>query len=348
MFFTLPKVFAEMMEKGRTKVKKVFNIYHQNSNDGRQVYDNSGREEVNVVEPMFSDTKLDANTGASGEGIKTQGRFAGNFGVKREVGKWAYSGNLGISTEYDYQSFNGSLNVSRSFAKDNFTIGLGVKYFNDKVKLFDDLTPAGSAKISDWQDRNIFSTSLTASQILTRKDLLQGGVTFVRATKNLESTASSTIVNGVRELEKMPDSRSRYALSTKWIHAMSEEDALHFSYRYYFDQWDLDAHTAEASYLRELNDDEDFIKFSLRIHDQSSVSFYGESFASIQDIRTSDSDLSAFTSYETSVFYSKNLKDKKVFGISLNDVSWNHGLTYASRDTGLRYGFYQTSFGYSF
>ncbi|MBT3583337.1 MAG: hypothetical protein HN509_00405, partial [Halobacteriovoraceae bacterium] len=90
LFANLGQAFAEMMEKGKTKVKTVFNFFHQNSNDGKQVFDGSGREEANVIEPMIfiehqinedtaitghfvfdfwtaaSDTKLDGNTGASG------------------------------------------------------------------------------------------------------------------------------------------------------------------------------------------------------------------------------------------------------------------------------------------
>lgn len=370
--FGLHHALAEMMQKGKTKVKSILNFYHQNSDDGRQVYDNSGREEANVVEPMIfvehqitedtaitgqfvfdswtaaSDTKLDEQTGASGNGIKGQTRFAGNLGFKQEKGKWSYSGNAGISTEYDYRSINASFNVQRSMAKDNFVLGLGVKYFDDSIKLFNDLTPAQSAYISSWQSRKIFSTSLTASQLLTRKDIIQGGVTFVRAQDNLESTASTTVVNGQREVEKMPDSRSRYALSTKWVHALNETNAINLSYRYYFDQWDLSAHTIRAAYLMELNEQEDVLEFSFRVHDQSAVDFYGESFNSLQSVRTSDSDLSEFTSYEVGSFYQQNLGDKKIVGLDFEDCSWNNGLVYAQRDSGLRYGYYQTSFAFSF
>ena len=138
-----------MMEKGKTKLKTVFNIYHQNSNDGNQVVDNSGREETNVIEPMVfiehqitedtaingrivfdawtaaSDTKLDNYTGASGSPIMGQNRIAANLGVRKEKkvdkNRWNFGADVGFSSEYDYRSFNGSLNASRSFAKDNFT-----------------------------------------------------------------------------------------------------------------------------------------------------------------------------------------------------------------------------------
>ena len=36
----MQNAFAEMMQKGRTKLKVLANLYHQNSNDGAQVVDN--------------------------------------------------------------------------------------------------------------------------------------------------------------------------------------------------------------------------------------------------------------------------------------------------------------------
>ena len=59
--------FAEMLEKGKTKLKSVFNFYHQNSDNGNQVFDNSGREEATVVEPMiFIEHQVSAETAISG------------------------------------------------------------------------------------------------------------------------------------------------------------------------------------------------------------------------------------------------------------------------------------------
>ena len=98
----------------------------------------------------------------------------------------------------------------------------------------------------------------------------------------------------------------------------------------------------------ELNEQEDVLEFSFRVHDQSAVDFYGESFNSLQSVRTSDSDLSEFTSYEVGSFYQQNLGDKKIVGLDFEDCSWNNGLVYAQRDSGLRYGYYQTSFAFSF
>ncbi|PIK13973.1 DUF3570 domain-containing protein [Halobacteriovorax sp. JY17] len=370
---SIQSVFAEMMEKGQTKFKLLFNLYHQNSDDGEQVFDNSKREEANVVEPMLfiehqitedtainahfvfdfwtaaSDTKLDGLTGASGgEPIKGQSRVSGTVGARKEIGDWAFNGGLGFSSEYDYRSLNASLGVERSLAKDNFTIGLGLQYYSDEVRLFEDLTPAGSATISEFKPRKILAASLTASQILTRKDIIQFGLTYIQAKDNLESTASSVLVSDIRESEKLPDSRKRYAASSKWVHGFSDTFAMNLFYRYYFDQWRLDAHTVRLAFLKEINDDEDFLEFSIRLHSQDKVRYYQDSFNTSQDFMTSDSDLDKFNSYELSMYLSSNFEGKKLFGMELDDFTWNNGVTGYKRSNGLIYAYFQSSLGFEF
>ena len=369
----IQNTFAEMMEKGKTKVTSVFNFYHQNSNNGGQVIDNSGREEDNVIEPMIfiehqisedtavtgqiifdawtaaSDTKLDSNTGASGEeGIKNQARVAANLGVKQEKGKWSYGTNFGFSSEYDYQSINGSINVARSFAKDNFTLGFGLQYYMDQLSAFTDISNPTTAKIQEGLDRKIIASSITASQILSPIDIIQFDATFARSSGFLESTANTVNIAGTRAVEQLPDSRSRYALSTKYVRALSDTSALNLSYRYYFDQWDVNAHTTRLAYLFDLNEDEDFLEFFVRHNYQSKVQYFEDNFASAREFMTSDSDMNRFHSYEGGVYLSQNYEDSSLFGLEIENVSWNHGFVYYTRTNGLRYGYYQTSVSFEF
>lgn len=361
-----------MLEEGKTKFKLLFNVYHQNSDDGNQVFDNSGKEEANVVEPMLfvehqitedtainahfvfdfwtaaSDTKLDGATGASGPGRKEQSRISGNLGVRKEMGDWELSGGVGFSSEYDYRSFNGSIGIQRSMAKDNFTIGLSLQYYKDEVMLFEDLSNPPTAKISEFLPRDIFAASLTASQIITRKDIVQAGLTYVNANKNLESTASSVLVGGVRHAEVLPETRNRYALSSKWVHGFDDTMAMNLSYRYYFDQWDLDAHTIRFAFLKEINDDEDFFEVALRFHNQSSVEYYADSFDTAKGFMTSDSDLEDFSSYELSTMLTNHYDNQTIYGIDFEEMVWNNGITAAKRSNGLIYAYVQSSIGFQF
>ncbi|MBH47330.1 MAG: hypothetical protein CME71_04075 [Halobacteriovorax sp.] len=364
---------AEMMPKGKTKFKFLSNIYHQNGNDGTQVADNSGREEANVFEPMIfietqisehtainadfvfdawsaaSDTKLDGFTGASGKGIGPQTRISGNFGLRQEYGSTEWHAKLGFSSEYDYRSFNGSVGASKGFAQDNFTLGLDLRYFADAVKLFQDITPTNTATISDYLPRQVLAISMQASQILTIKDIVQLSLDFVRATNNLESTASTVVIGGVREVESLPDSRARYSSGIKWVHGVGDSSALHLAYRHYFDQWGLSANSISSSYFISLRDDLDLLEFSARYHQQSQVDYFAKSFdVSHSGFKTSDSDLEDFDSYELGTAYAYTLGDQQVLNIDLENIVWDNGVNYAIRSNGLRYAYWQSSIGFEF
>lgn len=372
LILCVQNAFAVMMEKGKTKVKTLFNFYSQDSKTGKQVLDNSGNEKVKVIEPQIfvkhqitedteinasfvldtwtaeSDTILDGNTGASGEGKKGQARVAPNIGVRKESGKASYGLNLGFSSEYDYTSKNVSLDYAHSFKNDNFTIGLGLQYYADTVGLFQSINPPENAIMNKNHNRDIYALSLGASQILTRTDIIEFDATYAKSKGRLESTASTVNIAGVRELEALPGKRERMALTGKWVHAVGEEMSFHLSYRNYFDDWGARAHTVRFAYLFSLRDDQDYLEFAMRLHSQRAVDYYKDSFSASEEFMTSDSDMSKFTSLEPSVMYTRNLGDIKIFGVHLNETEWGTGATYGRRNTGLSYAYLQTSVSFSF
>jgi hypothetical protein len=376
---SLQSAFAEMMVKGKTKVKTLFNLYQQNSKNGKQVFDNSGNEKVSVIEPQIfvkhqitedteinasfildawtaeSDHILDGSTGASGANggdddgaITGQARAAPTIGMRKEIGKTSLGVNLGFSSEYDYTSKNISLDVSRLFAEDNFALGLSVQRYAEELKLFNDFSPPKANSISSGHKRDITAINLGASQILTRADIIEFGMTYAKAEGRLESTAGSILLNGTREVEKLPGSRNRKAFFTKWVHAFNEEMSLNTSFRYYSDDWDLTAKTFKVATLFSLNEDQDYLELSLRYHAQDKVKYYKDSFSTNETYMTSDSDMNKFTSYEPSITYSQELGEKNFFGLTIDETTWNNSLTYGKRSTGMSYGYFQTSYAITF
>ena len=372
ILLSLQSAFAEMMEKGKTKVKTLLNVYTQNGRSGKQVLDNSGNEDVSVIEPEIfvkhqitadtqinasftidtwtaeSDTILDGNTGASGEGKKGQARVAPTIGVSKETGKSKYGMNLGFSSEYDYTSKNISANYEHSFAEDNFTLGLGLQYYADTVSLFPDITPPANAQIAKGLSRDIYAINLGASQILTRKDIIEVSVTTANSKGRLESTAGTVNIGGTREVEILPSKRSRNAISAKWVHGFTDEMAINLSYRNYFDNWGAKAHTIRGAYLIALREEQDFLEIALRYHSQRAVDYYKDRFGSAERYMTSDSDMSKFSSLEPSVMYSRSLGGLEMFGVNFQDAEWGNSLTYAKRSTGLSYTYLQTSLAFFF
>src|SRR5690606_20160934 len=157
------------------------------------------------------------------------------------------------------------------------------------------------------------------------------------------------LINNTREVEDLPGSRSRYASTLKWIHGLGENGAVHSSYRYYFDQWDITAHTLELSYYHAFRDDQDLASISFRVHDQSQAEFYADSFsANHQGFKTSDSDLADFQSYELGLSYAYGLGDKEIFGLDFEEITWDNGISYTTRTNGMRYGHLQSSIAFNF
>lgn len=366
------KTFAEMMEKGKGRVKTVLNLYNQDSDSGKQVFNNSGNEDVTVVEPMIfvkhqidettevsgqfvydlwsaeSDTIIDGQTGASGKGKKKQPRSAPSLGVRKESGKKSYGANVGYSSEYDYLSKNISFNYTELFAEDNFTLGGSFQYYADTVDLFSDLSNPPEAKITKGHHRDIMAINLGASQILTRHDLVGIGVTVASSKGRLESTAGTINVEGEREVERLPSKRLRKAATLNWSHAFTEEIAIAPSYRYYLDDWGASANTIKTSLLFSLRDDLDLLELSARYHDQKKVDYYRDSFSTREKFMTSDSDMSEFQSTEVSIYYLRSLDDSSKWGFDFTNLEWGSGVTYAKRDTGLTYGYIQTSFAITY
>lgn len=367
--------FAQLMSKGKSKVKTIFNIYNQSGVNGNQVFDNSGNENVSVIEPMIfiehqitketaitcdfvfdawtaaSDTRLDAETGASGAGINEQYRVGGNFGFKTEMSKWSYGGEIGASNEHDYRSFNAKTGISRSFADDNFTLGVGVQYYKDTLSLFKTLNDPINARITTGNKRDIKAISINASQILTRKDIIFINFDYINTSGFLESTSGTVLVSGVREVEKLPDSRDRHALSTKLIHGIGTNSAIHVDYRFYWDTWDINAHTFKVTYLLELNENEDILELFIRNHNQTKAKYFKSSFNSSEEFMTSDSDIDSFNSYEIGASHSYQLGKKGSYSFlhkSLDDFRWNNSIVYAKRSNDLNYAYLQTALGFEF
>lgn len=368
---TLYSQVADALELER--VKLLFNFFQQNSNSGKQVLDNQGDESATVFEPMLfvvakvdentdisaqfvfdswtaaSDTVLDDKTGASGGAIDGQTRFGGQFKIRRGDELNSKSLSLGVSTEYDYKSLNFGANFSNSYAEDNFTLSISPTLYLDQAKDYDidrDIE-------LDYKSRLIYVLDISATQLLSPKDLIQFGYTFVGMNGMLNSIAGTVRVDDIntnlfqRTQEVLPSSKMRHAFSTKYVHGFTDQLGLHFSHRYYQDDWDLKANTFESGLRVGFNEDRTFIMPTLRYHQQNAVEYYQDQFSTRQQYMTSDSDLAEFDSTRYGVHVEHTLEDKKVWGYQ-TDWSISFGAYQYDRSNGLDYQILQVGIGVGF
>lgn len=366
--FSIIQSFAEMLAPKSWKTKLLFNLYSQSSNNGAQVYDDSGNEDAFVFEPMIfasyqidettninahitldtwtaeSDTRLDGNTGQSGEGIKGQTRISGNFAYTKELGKSTWTPKVGFSSEYDYKSFNTGLSWTGSFAEDNFTLTTSAQFFMDSTNQFDYI----NEKTKDAEDKRVYSLDINASQFLTRNDILSFGHTTIIQNGSLESIRNSTKVAGLRVAENLPGSRKRYAYYTQLVHAFNDDIAFSNKYRFYHDSWDLKSHTFETSLRFITNQENGFLELNYRIYSQSNVKYFHRTLSSLIPNFTNDSDLESFTSHRIGPHYSYDLGEATVFSFDIENINLSTAAYYYTRTNDLSYILTQFSIGAEF
>jgi len=95
-------------------------------------------------------------------------------------------------------------------------------------------------------------------------------------------------------------------------------DVLDFSYRYYWDEWDINSNTLDMKYQYKLND-QYYLQPHFRFYDQSAASFYEHSLKNSEsfDYASADFRLAAFKAYTLGIRYGKSLANGREHSIGL-------------------------------
>lgn len=204
-----------------------------------------------------------------------------------------------LSGEFDYFSTGLSSTYVRDFNDKNTTLTAGVAYSNDTI------SPVGGVPIEFMpmvvqnaainRDGSSETKTLTdfivgVTQVVNRKTLLQLNYTLgltdgyqndpykiVSVVDNAGALADTsyfaTAVTGNRPYvyEKRPGSRQRNALFFNAAHHLTE-DVIHFSYRYFWDDWGITSHTLDLKYRYQLG--KSYLQPHLRYYAQDAADFY--------------------------------------------------------------------------
>ena len=98
-----------------------------------------------------------------------------------------------------------------------------------------------------------------------------------------------------------------------------DADVFDFSYRYYWDEWDINSHTVDLKYRYKL-DQQYYLQPHFRFYDQSAASFYEHSLKnseSLNDYASADFRLAAFNAYTIGLRYGKSLSNGREHSIGL-------------------------------
>ncbi len=178
---------------------------------------------------------------------------------------------ISLSTSYskepDYVAKGVSLDVAQELLGGMTTVTLGYTRGADTVAKHGDPTFADKAK--HWQYR------FGVTQILTPRWLASANVEAISDSGFLGNPYRAAIEFGALVPERYPRTRSSRSFKLRAIGDLGSRDAVRAEYRYFYDTWDVRAHTVEAGYSRYVNEHwlaDGFV----RINGQSQALFYSD------------------------------------------------------------------------
>ena len=285
-----------------------------------------------------------ASSGASASDV--WGNIAGSYSHSSDDRNDIWTAKVSISTEYDYFSAGAGGSYTKLFNEKNTEFSVSANVFIDSWSLIYPIELRGSGNSGgddddfninnytitgntnyvpsfvpfDSKGRNSYSLGFGLSQILHKN--VQGSLAldFVKQ-QGLLSTpfqrvyfsdvADSFIENFhlADDVERLPDNRFKVAIGGRLNWYLNEIVTLRTFYRYYFDDWGINSHTASIEAPIKLSD-----KFTIypsyRYYQQTAADYFApyEGHLSTDTFYTSDYDLSEYSANQLG------------FGISYTDI----------------------------
>ena len=268
-----------------------------------------------------------------------------NWSAENEKKGTTIGAGLSFSTEFDYQSVGINAIFGKKTNNRNGEFIAKAQAYFDQVKyiLPVELRAGGGGNPGDEEEddypsksRNSFSGSLSYSQIVNQRlqlmviaDLVyqQGylGLPFHRVYLNNSSVT----------VENLPDTRLKIPLGFRANYFLGDKVVLRSFYRYYYDDWGLNAHTVQLESSVKVTPFFSITPF-YRYYTQSAVDYFAPIYVHKQSDQyfTSNYDLSKFNSN----FFGGGFRispPKGVFGIkrlSMLELRYGH----YSRSNGLK------------
>lgn len=189
-----------------------------------------------------------------------------SFGVDYAVRDSNLSFGLSRSDEPDYKADALSVDVAQEVFGGMTTVNLGFTRGADKV---------GQKNLGFFDQAKHWQYRIGVTQILTPRWLASANVEAISDSGYLGNPYRAARVFGAAVPENLPRTRSSRALNLRAIGDLGSRDAVRASYRYFFDNWQVKAHTLEGGYSRYVGESFLFDGF-LRHYRQDGASFYSD------------------------------------------------------------------------
>lgn len=205
-------------------------------------------------------------TGATIEEERTDVLASGSYYV--DWGK--IGGSAGVSIENDYLAINGGVSSERNFNEKNTTLSGGLGFSYDMI----DPTQDGSSDRVSSEDKHSLTLFGGLSQVLSASSAIQGTLTYQYAGGFLSDPYKLALVGGLTEPDTRPDERHLVSILARYRkHFEGIAGTFHLDYRFHYDDWQINAHTIDASWYQTIFGIVRLIP-SIRYYSQSQAEFY--------------------------------------------------------------------------
>ena len=257
--------------------------------------------------------------------------------------EWAHKANRlltlnyggSVSVENDYQSFGASISANQDNDERSNTYTLGGSVSYDKIFRKTGGTPVPLSRIEDemlYEDgeKFVYEAIAGVSHIFNRKTVGQVNYNVIYAdgyqTDPYKVISMASVV-GIssdtrfsygeidRFYESRPITRLRNNLYTSLAHQYgARNEVVHIAYRYYSDDWDVDAHSLELTHRRPLGENS-YIEPHLRLYTQTAAKFFLhhlENGQALPEFVSADYRLDAMESITTGIQYGQIVEGGKL------------------------------------
>lgn len=217
---------------------------------------------------------------------------------------------LGTSIEYDYYSFQAGGNVSLMSKNGNRKLDVSAQAFYDQWLFFFPKELRGEVSLPT-DKRQSYNLAVSYSQVVSKRMQisLMAEATYM---EGLLSTPFHRVYFSDRDrpdIERLPGNRLKIPLGVRGNVYLTERLILRSYYRYYWDDWGMQAHTASIELPVKLN--RFFAVYPhYRYHVQNAVDYFApyKEHHSQNELYTSDFDLSDLSSHTfgLGVLYSRS------------------------------------------
>ena len=237
-------------------------------------------------ETPLDDTFLDTRVALSGSWEMPLSR----------LDKLVIGGNF--SSEFDYTSIGLNSTYSHDLNQRNTTLSAGLSFASDSISpkggiptafgVMQPVTGTQPRTGSASETKTTIDVLFGVTQVIDKNSLLQFNYSYSQADGYLtdpfkvisvvDGTTGLPIIEDVGTnlsrvvFENRPDSRTKHSLFTQYKRYLSG-DVLDISYRYMFDDWEIDSHTIDFKYRWKTAENR-FWQPHIRYYQQSEAEFY--------------------------------------------------------------------------